>query len=361
MRIEPRIVLLAVSILVMSGVIMIYSSSGIYAHMICGDSLYFVKRHIFFMLIGVIGAIVCMNIPVGFIRDHSRALMCFTVVLLILVLVPGIGALGGGARRWLRIAGFSIQPSEIAKLSIILYLADYTSRKRFYVAHLITGFTPAFIVICITAGLVLMEPDLGTAVSIGIIGILILFISGARLKHLVSIIVSSVPLLCVAVVSAPYRLKRVVTFLKPWEDPRGSGFQLIQSFIALGSGGITGVGLGGSRQKLFYLPQSHTDFIYSIIGEETGLIGATFVLFLFLVFVWSALSISFRIKDLFASRAAAGIALIIAFEAIVNIGVSTGSMPTKGLPLPFISYGGSSLVVHLIAIGILLNIARLME
>ncbi|MFQ5953023.1 MAG: FtsW/RodA/SpoVE family cell cycle protein, partial [Candidatus Omnitrophota bacterium] len=212
-----------------------------------------------------------------------------------------------------------------------------------------------------TGGLVLVEPDMGTAVSVVFIGFALLFAAGARVKHLVSVALGMLPVLFLAVVSAPYRLRRIMTFFNPWKAARGAGFQLIQSFIALGSGGFLGVGLGSSRQKLFYLPESHTDFIFSIIGEELGFLGAASVLILFSVLVWFSFRIALKLKDEFMSRVVFGITMMIAFEVIVNIGVSTGGLPTKGLPLPFISYGGSSLVCHLAAIGIILNMSKEVE
>ena len=361
MRRDAQIVFLVAAILAMTGVVMIYSSSAVHAHMVYGDSLYFVKRHFMFLVMGIVAAAICMFVPAEFIREKSKYLMIAALLLLVAVLIPGIGSIGGGARRWIRIAGGGFQPSEFAKLAMILYLADFTSRKRYVMSRLLEGFLPPFFMMGLAAGLVLLEPDMGSAVAIGVIGLSMLFVSGTRIKHLCIVAVGALPVLFVLVASAPYRLQRIVTFLKPWEDPQGSGFQLIQSFISLGSGGLFGVGLGGSRQKLFFLPQSHTDFIYSIIGEELGLIGTTSILLLFALLVWFALKISLKLKEVFASRVVFGISIMIAFEAIVNIGVSAGAVPTKGLPLPFISYGGSSLVMHFAAIGILLNMARKME
>lgn len=358
MNTSAKIVLLCVSVLLMVGIVMIYSSSAVYAHTAFGDSTYFVTRHLFFLVLGLAAAVFCMTLPAEFFRNHARHVMLGSIILLLAVLIPGIGAQVGGARRWIRMFGFGFQPSEIAKLALILYLADFTARKRHQIGDLKQGFLPAFSVIGLTGALILLEPDLGTAVAIGFIGLSVLFVSGIRLKYLASVTAGIIPLLYFIIICAPYRLKRIIAFLNPWEDPRGTGFQLIQSFIALGSGGVFGVGLGGSRQKLFYLPQSHTDFIYSIIGEELGFWGTTLVLILFALLVWHALSIALRLKEPFMSRVILGISMMIAFEVIVNIGVSAGALPTKGLPLPFISYGGSSLVVHLAAIGVLLNMSR---
>ncbi len=355
---DAKMVLLAVSLLVMIGVVMIYSSSAVYAYGKFGDSLYFVKRHLMHLTLGLIAAICCMAVPVRKIAGSARWTMVFFILLLVAVLVPGIGRQVGGARRWMCFPGFSFQPSEIAKLALIIYLADLTSRRRHLIENFKYGFVPPLSIIGLTAFLIFLEPDMGTSVSVIFIGLAILFASGARLRHLSSIGIAMVPALYLAVVFAPYRVRRIMAFLDPWGDARGAGFQLIQSFIALGSGGLWGVGLGRSRQKLFYLPESHTDFIFSIIGEELGFLRTAFVFLLFAVLIWFSFRLSFRIRDRFASRAVFGIGVMIAFEVIVNIGVSTGMLPTKGLPLPFISYGGSSLVCHLAATVILLNMSR---
>jgi cell division protein FtsW len=274
------------------------------------------------------------------------------------VLVPGIGSKAGGARRWIRFFGFGFQPSEVAKFALVIYLADLTARKRYLMQRFTYGFLPPILVIGLVSGLVLLEPDMGTSVAICFIGFLMLFVSGTRIRHLALVGAGVVPVMSLAVVMEPYRFRRILAFFNPWGDSRGAGFQLIQSFVALGSGGFFGVGLGQSKQKLFYLPESHTDFIFSIIGEELGFLGTASVLMLFAVLIWFTLRIAFKIKDPFMSRVVLGIGAVIAFEVIVNIGVSTGVLPTKGLPLPFISYGGSSLVCHLAAMGIVLNMSR---
>ena len=342
----------------MLGVVMIYSSSAVYAYSTYGDSMYFVKRHLVYLAAGLVAAVLCMAVPVGRIEGGARMVMLVSILLLVAVLVPGIGREVGGARRWMRFLGVGFQPSEIAKIALVVYLADLTSRKRYLMRDLRYGFLPPLLVTGFTAGLVLLEPDMGTTVLLLFLGVVMLFVAGARLKHLAMITIGMLPALILAVIAEPYRVRRVLAFFDPWSDARGSGFQLIQSFIALGSGGFFGVGLGSSKQKLFYLPESHTDFIFSIIGEELGFLGSASVLILFAALVWFMLRISFRIKDAFASRVVLGLGAMIAFEVIVNIGVSTGMLPTKGLPLPFISYGGSSLVCHMAAVGLVLNMAR---
>ncbi len=355
---DAKLIFIVASLLIMIGVVMTYSSSAVYAYGTYGDSLYFVKKHFLYLLFGISAAMMCMSIKAEKFREYSRYLVIFFIFLLTIVLIPGVGSEVGGARRWLRLFGFGFQPSEMVKLVIILYLADFTSRRRHNIKDLWRGFVPPLFVIGVLSGLILAEPDMGTFISILFIGFVMLFDSGARLKHIVFIVVSAIPVILFAIISKPYRVKRVLSIFNPWEDSQGTGFQLIQSLIALGSGGFLGVGLGSSKQKLFYLPESHTDFIFAIIGEELGFLGGMIIILLFAVLVSFILKVSFKIHNYFASRVVFGIGVMLAFEAIVNIGVSMGVLPTKGLPLPFISYGGSSLVCHLAAIGIVLNMAR---
>ncbi|MGB2601929.1 MAG: putative lipid II flippase FtsW [Candidatus Omnitrophota bacterium] len=358
---DAKIVFLTMCVLLMLGVVMIYSSSAVYAYGEYDDSMFFVKKHLIYLATGLAAAVLCMILPAGRIQDSARWVLFVAMILLVAVLVPGIGRQIGGARRWMRFFGFGFQPSEVAKFALIIYLADFTARRRYLMQDLKYGFLPPLFVTGLVGGLVLLEPDMGTSVAILFIGFIMMFVSGARLRHLVFITSCALPVLALAVICEPYRVRRVLAFCNPWKDAKGSGFQLIQSFIALGSGGILGVGLGGSKQKLFYLPESHTDFIFSIIGEELGFLGAASVLMLFAAIIWFLLRLALKIKDQFASRVVLGITVMIAFEVIVNIGVSTGMFPTKGLPLPFISYGGSSLVCHLAAMGIVFNMARRVE
>ncbi|MBL7072380.1 MAG: putative lipid II flippase FtsW [Candidatus Omnitrophica bacterium] len=358
---NSKIVLGTVFLLLMIGIVMIYSSSAVYAYSQTGDSMYFVKRHVACLAGGVIAAIVCMSIPIKAIAKNSKWIMLFLITLLVLVLIPGIGSEAGGARRWIRFLGIGIQPSELVKFALVLYLADLTARKKYLMQNFKYGILAPMIVIGVTAALVLIEPDMGTAVAILVAGVVMLFVSGVKLKHLSYVAVGAIPVVGAAILMEPYRIRRILTFINPWNDAKGAGFQLVQSFIALGSGGFWGAGLGMSRQKLFYLPASHTDFIFSIIGEELGFLGTVGILTLFALFLWFSLRICFKLHDTFASRAVMGISIIIAFEVIVNIGVSTGMLPTKGLPLPFISYGGSSLISHLAACGLILNLARGVE
>ena len=358
---DAKIVFLTTFILLMIGVVMIYSTSAVYAYDRYDESMFYVKRHLFFLVIGALAAVFCMSLSTGRISASARWFLLFSIILLLAVLVPGIGRKAGGARRWLNFMGLGFQPSELAKLAIIVYLADLTARKRHLIRDLWYGFLPPLFIIGLVAGLIFAEPDMGTSVAILFIGFVMMFTAGVNGRYLASIMLGILPMLYLAVKLKPYRMKRILSFRDPFSDARGAGFQLAQSFIALGSGGFFGVGLGASKQKLFYLPEAHTDFIFSIIGEELGFLGAASVLLLFIALIWFMMRIAFKLVDTFASRVVFGIGIMIAFEVIVNIGVSSGALPTKGLPLPFISYGGSSLVCHMAAIGLVLNLSRMSE
>ena len=299
-----------------------------------------------------------MSIELKTIERAAKVLLGLSLLGLFLVLIPGIGVSVGGARRWFRIGLLSFQPSEFAKFSLIIYLASFLGRKGYNIKDLFYGYVPSVLVISLIGVLVLLQPDLGTAVSVFFVGFLIIFIGGGRIKHLASTALLSLPLLYYLVFSVPYRRKRIFIFLDPWKDKAGAGFQIIQSFLAFGSGGLFGVGLGQSKQKLFYLPESHTDFIFSIIGEELGFAGAFSLVVLFGVFAWQGMCGFLRESRPFNKIIIFGVTSMIALEAFVNMGISVGLFPTKGLPLPFISYGGTSLIFHMGAVGLMLNAMR---
>ncbi len=356
---EIRISIFVVSaILLAIGVIMVYSSSAIYAYERMGDSLLFLKRHILFLAMGSLGALLSMSFDYRRIRNYSRLIVLFCIILLVLVLVPSLGSQAGGARRWLKLWNFSFQPSELAKLGLIIYLADFLSRKGPDINKFLSTLLPLLMVAGTMMGLTLLQPDLGTAIVIASFALILLFAAGVRWGYIFSLFAVSLPILYLSIYRVPYRWRRIKIFLNPWQDPRGTGFQIIQSFLALGSGGLFGVGLGMSKQKLFYLPEAHTDFIFSIIGEELGLVGTLSVTILFAILIWQGMRIAFKARDSFGEFLSLGIVSMIALEVIINIGVTIGALPTKGLPLPFISYGGSALVFHMIAIGLLLNVAK---
>jgi cell division protein FtsW len=274
------------------------------------------------------------------------------------LLIPGIGVVRGGARRWLTLGGFAFQPAELAKLSLVLYLAHSLAKKSDRITTFSVGVLPHLVVGGVFLGLIVMEPDLGTAVTLGLLLFLMLFVAGAKTWHLALIGLSALPVVAFAVMGAEYRMRRLLTFLDPWQDASKSGFQIIQSYIAFGSGQLWGRGLGESRQKLFYLPEAHTDFIFSVIGEEMGLIGALAVLALFAVIIMRGLRLAGKIEDPFSRHLAFGLTTLLALQALIHMSVVMGLMPTKGLVLPFISYGGSAMVINLIEAGILLSLSR---
>lgn len=358
MRKSRIAIFMITSLLIAVGIVMIYSASAIFAFERYQDSGYFFKRHLLYLLLGLAGAVGVMLFDYRKLKNLARPILLVCLVLLALVLIPGVGKEAGGARRWFKFLNLSFQPSEFAKLAIIVYLADFLSRKQNCIKDFFYGFLPSAIALAAVSGFVLLQPDLGTAISLAAIGAIMYFVSGIRMIYLIWIFILSIPVLYVMIFGTAYRARRITAFLNPWKDPRGVGFQIVQSFIALGSGGLLGVGIGKSQQKLFFLPAAHTDFIFSIIGEETGLIGALCIVALFVLLVLNGARIAFKSKDMFGQFLALGIVAKIAFEASVNIGVSTGCLPTKGLPLPFVSYGGSALIFNMIAIGLLLNIGK---
>ena len=358
MRNLRRALLLVTFILIMLGIVMVYSTSAIYAKETYGDSAYFLKRHLVYLCLGLLLSGWVLTVEPQQIRRWSKPLMAFTLLLLLAVLVPGVGHKVSGARRWFRLGWVSLQPSEFAQTAVILYLADLLTRKRSQLENFFHGMLPPLIVVGITILLILAEPDLGTSVATATVALILLFIAGVPLKVLAPILLSAIPAVAGLVMMKPYRVRRIVSYLNPWADPEGAGFQLIQSLVALGSGGLFGVGLGESRQKLFYLPAAHTDFIFSVIGEELGFIGATVILILLGFLFWYGIRLALSAPDGFGLLVGLGIVMLLALETLVHIGVATGAIPTKGLPLPFISYGGSSLIANLVSIAVLLNVAR---
>ena len=345
-------------ILICIGMVMIYSSSGIFAWERHKDSLFFLKRHISFVFIGAVLAFLAMCFDYKIFKKFSHPLLFFSLLLLVLVLIPGIGREVAGARRWFRFRFLSFQPSELANLAVIAYVADFITRKEEIIRTSLKGFLAPMVVLGLTVLLLLAQPDLGTSIALLTVVFIMLFVAGVRVHYLLSVVLLSLPALYILIFSVPYRRARIMAFLNPWADPKGSGFQIIQSQLALGSGGIFGVGLGQSKQKLFYLPAAHTDFIFSIIGEELGLLGTISVIILFIVFIRQGLKVIKHTHDKFGYFFALGLLSMVTLKAIINIGVSCGVFPTKGLPLPFISYGGSSFIFDVITVGILLNIAR---
>lgn len=358
MRRQRLVIAAATMVLLAIGVVMVYSASAPMAFERYGDPAYFLKRHLAYVAMGLAVALAVLWIDYLDLKRYTKWLLGLSVLLLILVLLPGISREIAGAKRWFRLGSFSFQPSELAKLTLILYMAELLSRKHADLKNFFAGFLPAMFVAGVCVGLILLQPDLGTAVAIAAVVFMIFFVAGIRLAHVLPFVVAAIPILYAMVFNVAYRRRRILAFLNPWADPEGSGFQMLQSYIALGSGGPWGVGLANSKQKLLYLPAAHTDFVFAIVGEEFGLIGTFLILGLLALVVWQGFRIAARAPDRFGRLLAVGLTSMIGLEALVNIGVNAGALPTKGLPLPFVSYGGSNLVFHLASIALLLNIAR---
>jgi cell division protein FtsW len=339
------------------GLIAIYSASSYLAAREVGDSYFYLKRQAFFGFLGICLLIVAKNIPPNFYTRLVYPALITSLILLIMVLIPGIGSKVGGATRWIRIGGFSIQPSEFAKLSLALYIAYSMAKKGPVMSSFTKGFLPHLIVAGSFMCLILMQPDLGTTVIIGSWLMILLFVGGLNILQLLLMGILACPVVYWLIFSTKYRVDRWTAFMNPWDDPQGLGFQIIHSFLAFGSGGVLGVGLGNSKQKLLYLPEPHTDFILSIVAEELGLIGVAAVIILFSILIIRGIKISLNAPDLYSSYLALAISVLIGLQVIINMGVVMGMLPTKGLTLPFLSYGGSSLLVNLVGVGILLSIS----
>lgn len=355
---KPDIILLLVTLLLVTiGTVMIYSSSSIIAMEKFKDGQYFLKKQIFFVLLGLGMMVLMTKIPYERLKKYAYPGILVSLVLLSLLLVPHVGIKAGGATRWLRIGVFSFQVTEMVKVVMVLFLAHLLARKIKYVTEFKQGILVPLSITMLIVGLIILEPDFGTAVIIVAILILMLYLAGCRILHLVGLAALFAPIGIWLIFHKSYRLVRLMSFLDPWKDPKHTGFQIIQSLLSFGSGGTFGVGIGDSMQKLFYLPEPHTDFILSIIAEEGGFIAVACVIGFFVLFIIRGFMISFKAPDLFSTLLAAGLTMLIALETFINIAGVMGLIPLKGLALPFISYGGTSLVMSLTAVGILLNIS----
>jgi cell division protein FtsW len=348
---------LATLALVCASVVMVYSASAVLALERYQQPYMFVTKQVMWALLGVAVMSIVMRIDYRTYRNEKLiwTLLGIAAVLLIAVL---FSRPVNGTRRWFAVGGLGIQPSELAKLAAILFTAIMLERRMHRVNDIGYALLPIAIITGVLVGLILLEPDFGTAVSLlAVIGLMI-FAAGLNYRYLAGAVLLSLPALYVILMSADYRRRRLLIFLDPWSDPLGDGFQIIQSLIAVGTGGVFGRGLMAGVQKLFYLPEPHTDFIYAVIGEELGLVGATVVLVCFCVIAWRGLRASMLAPDSFGAFLALGLTLMIAVQAFVNMSVVLGLMPTKGIPLPLVSHGGSSLLVNLVALGVLLNISQ---
>jgi len=357
MRREAYMMFVCTLVLTAFGALMVYSSTAVVAGERYGSSEYFFVRFAVYAILGLALMAITMNIDYRLYSKWSIVLLFGALTLLVLVFSP-LGKTAGGARRWIDVGAFQIQPAEPAKLVLIIWLAGWLAARQTRLKSFMRGFLPSAAVIAIVALLVLIERDLGTPVVLGLTAGTVMFVGGIKISYLAYSVAAAVPLFAALVAFDPERLDRVLVFLDPFDHVREGGWQLVQSYLAFQRAGVQGVGLGNSIQKLYYLPAAHTDFIVAIVAEEFGLIGTMTVLALFVVLAAAGLRVAARAPDLDGSLLALGITVMIAFQAVCNMAVATGLVPTKGLPLPYVSFGGSSLVVMLAAAGILINIAR---
>lgn len=352
--------LVSVLALVSIGTIMIFSASAKVAMEsdAIGDPAHFLKKHCLFLGVGLILCAIALQVPYDLYRRHAKWLYIGAMALLFVVLIPGIGSEFNGARRWFRFGFIGFQPSDAAKIVLILACAAFAVERRHHLHSFMRGFVPAVAMVAAMALLILLEPDFGTALFCTAVGMSVLLLGGVRVRHLLPVLLALLPLVCLVVVLKFDHVRpRIETFLDPGADPEGKGYQINQSLIALGAGGVDGVGLGQSRQALYYLPESETDFIFAIVGEELGFVGTTFVLALFVLLILSGMRLAMRAPDRYGRLVTSGVVLAIGLQAMINVAVVTASVPTKGISLPFISFGGSLTVFYLIGVGIVLNIA----
>lgn len=344
----------------MLGIVMVFSASAVYADELFGHPTMFLLRQLAWVGLGLVGLFAVAQLDY---RRLCQPTLVFTAVCLVVVLLVAVLFLdtSRSTHRWIRWGPLSVQPSELAKLALILFLAYFLERRRHAVNDVSGTLLPAAGITAILVGLVVIEPDLGTAAVLALIAGTMFFAAGMRVRYLFYLLLGAAPAVYLLIVRVPYRLARIRAFLDPYADPQGTGFQTIQSLLAVGSGGITGVGLMEGKQKLFYLPEAHTDFIFAVIGEELGLIGAAAAVVLFGLFCWRGLRIAARAPDGLARQLAVGATVMVVGQALVNLSVVLGLLPTKGISLPFISYGGSGLLVMLLGVGLLLNISQYVD
>jgi len=350
------LVLASILALLAIGVAMVYSAGAIYAADVHGSEMHYIRRHALFAVLGTAAMVVTAMIPYQRWRPWTYPMLIGVSLLLMLVLVPGVGVTMGGATRWLPAGPIFLQPSELAKLALVIYLAYSLEKKQSHIGTFAIGILPHLLFAGLVLALILVEPDYGTTMTLAALLFVMMFVAGVRVLHLAGLLALALPAAWLVLMGAEYRRARITAFLDPWAHQSDSGFQLIQSWLAFRAGGAVGVGLGESHQKLFYLPAAHTDFIFSVIGEEFGLVGVMLVVGLFALFVYRAVRVSIDAPDLFGRLLGTGLGLLIGMQAGINMGVVVGLLPTKGITLPLISYGGSSLVLTMAMLGVLLNV-----
>lgn len=352
-----KVILCVVLALVALGVIMVYSCTVFASHI--SDPGYKLRRQILWAIVSVISMILVYQTDFREFTRRRNIIMALTGLLLLMVFIPGLGRTVNGAQRWIRIFNFTFQPSEFAKLGLVIFMSSYIFEKKEEIRNLTKGFLPLAAAIAVITVLILAGRDIGTSIFVAALGLTLVFMGGARLSHIIAVTaLSFLPIMAIALYRFEYAKERIATFLNPTGDPLNRGYQIMQSLVALGSGGTFGVGLGSSRQKLFFLPERDTDFIFSIVGEELGFIGTSAVIILFMVILWQGFRIARSARDASAFLLASGVTLMVTAQALVNVAVVTGSVPPKGIALPFISSGGSCLFISAVSMGFLLSVAR---
>ncbi len=350
--------LVAMLMLLTVGVVMLFSTSAVYARERYGDAHYLLKRQVAWLIVGGVGCVMIASVPYSKLRPAAAGLLVISALLAAAVLIPGIGVKVGGARRWLSAGALRFQPSEFVKLAMVLWLAHWLAKEKRRLDRFDRGFLIPMAVVGVLLVLVLVEPDFGSTALLGSVAFTMMFVAGVRLRYLLPTLLTGATGFLALMIHNPERSQRLLAFLDLEKYKQGAGYQVWQAILAFGSGGMNGLGLGNSRQKMFYLPEAHTDFIFPILGEELGLIGTLGVLACFAVLVGCGLCVSLKAPDVFGQYLGLGVVLVIALQALINIGVVTAWLPTKGLPLPFISFGGSNLVMSMMGVGVLLSIFR---
>ena len=358
MKKEGKILLISVILISLFGTLMIYSSSYVWAEYKFNDPFKYLKSQGIFLILGYIIMYIVSKYPYQNYKKLSNIIFGICFSMLALVLIPGIGTVRNGSRSWFGIGGFGVQPSEFTKLGLIIFTSKYLSNNERNLKDIKKGVFPILGVLLLVFGLIMLEPDFGTGVVIVMTITVLLFVSGVKMNFFIKIGILGLIGVVGLIIIAPYRMKRIVSFLNPWSDPLGSGFQIIQSLYAIGPGGLLGLGLGNSIQKHFYLPEPQTDFIFSIISEEFGFMGVLIISTLFILIISSGFIIAMKCEDRFGKYLAFGITFGLAFQTLLNLMVVTGLIPVTGVTLPFLSYGGSSLLISLISMGVLLNISK---
>jgi cell division protein FtsW len=350
---DLHIFLGCIAALIVIGLIFIYSSSSVYALEHCDSAHYFVKKQLLGLLVGLIGLIIARIAPLNLIRTYAPLLFLGALAVTALTLLPFLVRHIHGSSRWLSIGGFAFQPSELLKIGLLLYMAYFLAKRVNNTGSFAHSYLPFLCILGLSSVLLLKQPDFGMTVTLVLTAFTLLFIAHFKNKHLLFTLAMIIPIGIALVLFKPYRLQRILTFLDPWSDPQGAGFQIIQSLIAIGSGSVTGLGIAHSKQKFFYLPMQHTDFIFSIIAEETGFIGSCLLIALFIAFAYYGMRIALSLHDPFALFATLGFVIVTTLQALINLAVATGLVPTKGIGLPFVSYGNTSLVCNLMMVGLI--------